>query len=222
MKLNKINIYSIAMMLLVSAVLAITVVDLIGQKKENLETMCQLNDKVKRLQVEVERNLQKKSVTPQDIALFQFKANVFQSKYPIQSDITDIVFRKSQQYGFSPYLVMAIIQVESNFNPRAVSSAGAYGLMQVKYSVWKDALHINFNRIFEKEYNIDLGLKVLKHYYEKEAGNMIMALFRYNNGFNYNNIQFNGKITSTCFAVPVHDVKVKEVPRVVDAVDISI
>ncbi len=94
---------------------------------------------------------------------------------------------------------MAIIQVESAFDPYAVSSAGAYGLMQINYTVWKDYLSINFNRIFEKEYNIDLGLKVLKHYYDNASGNMFMALFRYNNGYKYNNTKYNGKIIATRF-----------------------
>ena len=44
-------------------------------------------------------------------------------------------YRKSRDFGFSPYLIMSLIQVESNFDPYAVSSVGAYGLMQVNYSV---------------------------------------------------------------------------------------
>jgi len=44
-----------------------------------------------------------------------------------------------------------------------------------------------------------LGLKVLKHYYDKNAGNMFMALYRYNNGYKFNNQRYNGKIVATKF-----------------------
>ena len=52
--------------------------------------------------------------------------------------ITDSVFNQSRKHGFNPYLVMAIIFVESRFDRHAVSKAGAYGLMQINYAVWKD------------------------------------------------------------------------------------
>ena len=94
---------------------------------------------------------------------------------------------------------MSIIQVESDFKPYAVSKAGAYGLMQINYSVWKDELNIRFNRIYEKEYNIELGLKILKHYYDETNGDLLKALFHYNNGYKFNNTAYSGKVISTLF-----------------------
>jgi soluble lytic murein transglycosylase-like protein len=180
-------------------VLTANVVNLTAQKKKNLKTISRLNQAVTELKSHVSKYKQEKQTTQKKIDFFRYKENVFKSKYPRFSDVAAIVYRKSQDYGFSPYLIMALIQVESNFDPNAISNAGAYGLMQVNYSVWKDELNIDFSRIHEKEYNIDLGLKVLKHYYDKASGNMFMALYRYNNGYKYNNTSYNGKIVSTKF-----------------------
>ena len=208
MKLNKIYITILFCSIIATAVLTSTVLDLSAQKKEHQATIERLNTSVAHLQGDVKNYKQEIAESNKKTALFKFKSNAIQSKYPKFAQISEIVFRKSKEYGFSPYLIMSLIQVESNFESYAVSNAGAYGLMQVNYSVWKDYLNIDYNRIFKKEYNIDLGLKVLKHYYDKTGGNMFMALYRYNNGYKYNNTSYNGKIVSTKFFN--HDKKSKE------------
>ena len=71
-------------------------------------------------------------------------------------------------------------------------------------------MNIDFSRIFHKEYNINLGLKILKHYYDKSSGNMFMALFRYNNGYKHNNTPLNGKIVATRFLFPSEKRKEKK------------
>jgi membrane-bound lytic murein transglycosylase C len=81
-----------------------------------------------------------------------------------------VVTRVSQQYGVSPSLVYAVIKVESNFNPFAVSSAPAYGMMQlVPTSGGREA----YKRVrgidepptreylFDAESNIELGTAYL-------------------------------------------------------------
>jgi len=177
----------------------VTVIALAIEEKDKHKVIAKLNEQVQELAKDVSyyENLREKEKT--QVAFRQFKDSVFKLKYPDFSEIIKIVFSKSKKYGFNPYLVMAVIQVESAFDPYAVSTAGAYGLMQVNYSVWKDQLKIDFNRIFEKEYNIDLGLRILKHYYDGNAGNLFMALFRYNNGYKYNNTRYSGKVIATSF-----------------------
>lgn len=129
----------------------------------------------------------------------RFSQHVFKIKAPLFTTITETVFRKSREYGFNPYVIMALIQVESSFKPYAVSSAGAYGLMQVNYSVWKDALEIDFDKIFDINYNIDLGLQILSHYYQEAKEDLFLALHRYNNGYLYNNTAYNQKVIATSF-----------------------
>jgi len=210
MTLKKIYYTLIFVGLVMTASMSIqTIIDLTGQKKENLETVSQLNEKVAHL----EKDLSYYKKETEKINFYQFKENVFQLKYPKFSNIARTVFKKSKEYGFSPYLTMALIQVESNFEPYAVSTAGAYGLMQVNYSVWKNNLNIDFDRIYEHEYNIDLGLKVLKHYYDEASGNLFTALFRYNNGYKYNNTRYNGKIAATKFYAHDNGKKATKVPN---------
>jgi soluble lytic murein transglycosylase-like protein len=147
-----------------------------------------LNNRVSLLQSEVRKS-----------DFYSYMENMFRLEYPAYSKVVDIVYKKSKAYNFNPYLVMAIIQVESEFNPFAVSHAGAYGLMQINYAVWKNKLNIDFQKIFDIEYNIDLGLRILKQYYEEAGKDILLALHLYNNGYKYNNTEYSGKVVSTIF-----------------------
>ena len=129
--------------------------------------------------------------------IYKFKANALKNRYPNFDKITNIVYRKSIEYGFKPELILALIKVESDFDQYAISSAGAYGLMQINYSVWKNHFKIDPNKLFDIEYNIDLGLKILKYYYDESGGNLDKALFRYNNGYLYKNKSYVKKVVST-------------------------
>ncbi|MCU0275409.1 MAG: lytic transglycosylase domain-containing protein [Acidobacteria bacterium] len=131
--------------------------------------------------------------------LLEFKSATFHKKFPEFSHIVDVAFRKARRYGFNPNLVLSIIQVESAFNPLAVSPAGACGLMQVRYSVWKDELGIDKSRLFDVDYNIDLGLRILKQYHDLSGGNIQRALFLYNNGYLYHNTGYLARVNSSIF-----------------------
>ncbi len=200
MKIRK-KIYIVLFLVLLAstALLMSTVLNLRGQRKVRQETISQLNRKI----VHLEKKIDHYEKVKKKVEFYQFAENVYKLKYPNFSQVAGIVFEKSKEYGFNPYLVMAVIQVESDFQQFAVSSRGAYGLMQVNYAVWKDVFDIDFNRIFEKRYNIDLGLKILKYYFEKASGNIFRALFHYNNGYKYNNEGYNDKITGTKFFTQV-------------------
>lgn len=133
------------------------------------------------------------------IEQLQFRDDTFRKKFPEFSRIIDVAYQKARRYGFSPNLVLSVIQVESAFNPAAVSSAGAFGLMQVRYSVWKDELAIDRSRIFDIDYNIDLGLRILKQYRDLSGGSMQRALFLYNNGYKYNNGGYIAKVNASIY-----------------------
>jgi soluble lytic murein transglycosylase-like protein len=145
--------------------------------------------------------------------LLEYKAATFQKKFPDFAKIIDAVYRKSRRYGFNPNLVLSVIQVESAFNPLAVSSAGAYGLMQVRYAVWKDELNIDKNRIFDIEYNIDLGLQILRQYHDVSGGNISRTLFLYNNGYKYNNVGYFSKVNASIYNQDNDSVRLVNVAR---------
>lgn len=76
-----------------------------------------------------------------------------------------------------PELVLAVIDVESAFNPYAVSSAGAQGLMQVM-PFWREEL--GHRRLVDIRDNILMGCTILRYYYDMEKGDLTKALARYN------------------------------------------
>jgi soluble lytic murein transglycosylase-like protein len=130
---------------------------------------------------------------------YRFQENIFRLQTPEFANITAAVFNLSLKHGFSPYLTMAIIYVESRFNRRAVSKVGAIGLMQVNYAVWKNELNIDRRRLSQVDYNIELGLTILKGYLRETKGDIIKALLLYNNGYKYANSNYYEKVIATNF-----------------------
>lgn len=78
-----------------------------------------------------------------------------------------------------PELILAVINVESNFNRFAISSAGAQGLMQVM-PFWLKEIGKPNDNLFDIRTNLRLGCTILKYYINKEKGDLTRALARYN------------------------------------------
>jgi len=81
--------------------------------------------------------------------------------------------------GLDPQLILAVIQVESNFRKYAVSSAGARGFMQVM-PFWIGLVGRNNDNLFSLRTNLRYGCVILRHYIDTEKGDLIRALGRYN------------------------------------------
>ena len=79
----------------------------------------------------------------------------------------------------APELVLAVIEVESNFDRYAVSVAGALGLMQVM-PFWKDEIGRQGDNLNHVDTNLRYGCTILKFYLDKEKGDLRRALGRYN------------------------------------------
>ena len=78
-----------------------------------------------------------------------------------------------------PELVLAVIDVESNFSQYAISVAGARGLMQVM-PFWLKQIGKSGDSLFRIQTNLRFGCTILKYYLQKENGNLHAALKRYN------------------------------------------
>jgi soluble lytic murein transglycosylase-like protein len=78
-----------------------------------------------------------------------------------------------------PELVLAVIDVESNFDRFALSYAGARGLMQVM-PFWLDEIGRPNDDLFDIRTNLRLGCTILRHYLDREKGDRTRALARYN------------------------------------------
>lgn len=81
--------------------------------------------------------------------------------------------------GLDPLLVMAIIQVESTFNPYAVSRRGAAGLMQI---IPDTAEQLGLENPFDPEANVEAGIRYLKWLNKVFKGNTKLMLAAYNAG----------------------------------------
>jgi len=123
----------------------------------------------------------------------------FQDRFDAEVWLTDMSFRlqpripaeekrlellkqihiEAQRAGLPPEVVLAVIQVESNFDRFAISSAGARGLMQIM-PFWRDELGLPEANLFEISTNLRFGCTILRFYLDKERGNLTRALARYN------------------------------------------
>jgi soluble lytic murein transglycosylase-like protein len=89
------------------------------------------------------------------------------------------VHYEARRANLDPQLVLALIQVESNFDRFAISSAGAQGLMQIM-PFWLDEIGKPEDNLFDIETNLRFGCTILSLYLEREKGDMHRALARYN------------------------------------------
>jgi len=90
-----------------------------------------------------------------------------------------LIHRLAQQYSVDPRLVQAIITVESNFEPRAVSRAGAQGLMQLMPDT---AARYRVDNPFDPQANIEGGVRYLRDLLRMFPGDLRHVLAAYNAG----------------------------------------
>ena len=94
-------------------------------------------------------------------------------------DLLKSAHREAIRVKLKPELVLAVIEVESNFDPFAISSAGARGLMQIM-PFWLKEIGRPSDNLFQSNTNLRYGCTILRYYLDKENGNRIRALARYN------------------------------------------
>lgn len=94
-------------------------------------------------------------------------------------ELLKAVHYEATRAKLAPELVLAVIEVESNFDQFAISSAGARGLMQVM-PFWLKEIGKPGDSLFHMQTNLRYGCTILKYYLDKERGNLHLALKRYN------------------------------------------
>ena len=104
--------------------------------------------------------------------------------------IAQNVQKAAAKYNLPPELINAVIRAESNFQARAVSSAGAQGLMQLMPATAKE---LGVENSFDIEQNIDGGAKYLRKMLDRFGGNVRKALAAYNAGPG-TVIKYNGRV----------------------------
>ena len=89
------------------------------------------------------------------------------------------VHYEARRSGLEPELVLALINVESNFDHFAISSVGARGLMQIM-PFWLEEIGRPDDNLFDISTNLRFGCTILNIYLKREKGDMRRALARYN------------------------------------------
>ena len=124
---------------------------------------------------------------------FNENAKIFHDVHT-QVPYAELINRYGRLAGINPEVIAAIIQVESSFQPRVVSPAGAYGLMQIMPKTWSlinKELKVcseehggacSSECYFNAELNIHIGTQYLGNLLKKYQGNMILAVAAYNAG----------------------------------------
>jgi soluble lytic murein transglycosylase-like protein len=128
-------------------------------------------------------------------ALAEFLAK----RYKVAQDVTlhfvRIAHAEGKHVGLDPLLVMAVIAVESRFNPIAESVVGAKGLMQIipKFHADKLAKFGGEKAVYDPESNIRVGTRILKEYLNR-TGNLGIALQMYAGALGDDNDTYTNKV----------------------------
>ena len=98
----------------------------------------------------------------------------------IRKEFLQTVWYESRRAGLDTALVLGLIQVESNFRKFAVSVVGARGYMQVM-PFWTRVIgDSDASKLFHMQTNLRFGCVILRHYLDREKGDLFLGLGRYN------------------------------------------
>jgi soluble lytic murein transglycosylase-like protein len=98
---------------------------------------------------------------------------------PVNGHYRKLIHRAANRHGIEPAMIKAIIMAESSFNPKAVSSRGALGLMQL---MPQTAESLGVADAFDPGNNIDAGARYLRQLLNHFRGDIELALAAYNAG----------------------------------------
>jgi len=110
-------------------------------------------------------------------------ADVVAKRYRVSSQATlDLVrtaYQEANRNGLDPLLILAVVAIESSFNPIAQSDGGAVGLMQIVPRFHEDKLASREGSVLDPRINIEVGTQVLREYISR-AGTETAGLQLYN------------------------------------------
>jgi soluble lytic murein transglycosylase-like protein len=123
---------------------------------------------------------------PEAVSRVDQLASVVARRYRVADDaaseVVHAAFSEGRRHGLDPMLILAVIAVESRFNPFAASEQGALGLMQIVPRFHKDKLPDAQASMLTPQTNIALGAKILKDAIQR-GGSDAAGLQLYNGSF---------------------------------------
>lgn len=97
-------------------------------------------------------------------------------------DFLRLLHREALRANIPPELALAVIEIESRFDRYAISVAGAQGYMQIM-PFWLKQIAGPQDNLFHARTNLRMGCTILRFYLDKERGNLVNALARYNGSY---------------------------------------
>jgi soluble lytic murein transglycosylase-like protein len=125
----------------------------------------------------LEKTLTAKGLSSDDLS--SLKGSSAKTGKSTNASFEEIIQNASQKYNVDADLVKAVIQNESNYDPNAVSSAGALGLMQLMPAT---AANLGVENPMNPEENIEGGVKLLRELLNQFGGNLTNVVAAYNAG----------------------------------------
>lgn len=128
-------------------------------------------------------------------AVSEYVAKRYRVSQEVALDLVGQAHRVGKELQLDPLLIIAVIAVESSFNPIAESVAGAKGLMQIipKYHPEKFQAFGGTETVFDPATNIRVGAQILKEYI-RYTGNVGIALQMYAGALSDNEDQYTNKV----------------------------
>ena len=99
-----------------------------------------------------------------------------------RSEVKRMVIEEASNSIVPTALALAVAKVESNFNPKALSSAGARGVMQIMPSTGRGEFGVHPDELWDARLNIELGVNYLAQLYRRYGYRWDLALSHYNGG----------------------------------------
>ena len=130
-------------------------------------------------------------INPKSIARFFLCAAAFAAAVMVagtaaeaanRDQVQRIVVEEALKTSIPPSLALAVAKVESNFKPRALSSAGARGVMQIMPKTGRDLYGVTANQLWKPRLNAKLGIDYLESLIKQYGGRWDLALSHYNGG----------------------------------------
>jgi len=169
-------------------------------------------------------------LTPEQQKIAQFVAKKYRIAVGDVQHLVAYAYRAAKQFRLDPYLVLAVMSIESSFNPDARSSAGAQGLMQVLTRVHADkfAPFGGASAAFDPMANISVGSRILKEYLVREGSvegalksYVGAAMHEHDSGYGYKVLSERERIAAAAAGrpIPVQPLKPPAVVAQADADD---
>ena len=132
---------------------------------------------------------------PEQKALITYLSRRFLVAAAITERMVSAAHRAAADVGLDPLLVLAVIAVESRFNPIAESGMGAKGLMQIipRYHLDKLRAVGGEDAVFDPEANIEVGARILQEYVYR-TGTLEAGLQQYNGASRDGNAYYAARV----------------------------